>query len=85
MLVGNIEYTFPIVEVIKGAVFYDIGNVWKSSYDFDLGDLRSGVGAGVRIKTPIGPVRLDYGYGLDYESTDKDQNGMFYFSMTRGF
>ena len=85
MLIGNIEYTFPIIEVIKGAVFYDIGNVWKDSYDFDLGDLRSGVGAGLRIKTPIGPVRLDYGYGLDYEPTDKDQNGMFYFSMTRGF
>lgn len=85
MLVGNIEYTFPIIEVIKGAVFYDIGNVWEDSYDFDLNDLRAGVGVGVRIKTPIGPVKLDYGYGLDYESTDKDQNGMFYFSMTRGF
>lgn len=85
MLIGNIEFTFPIIEVIKGAVFYDIGNVWYDSYDFDLDDLSSGAGVGIRIKTPIGPVRLDYGYGLDYRDTDKDQNGMFYFSISRGF
>ena len=29
MLVGNIEYLYPIVDFIKGAVFYDVGNVWR--------------------------------------------------------
>ncbi|MEA3560243.1 MAG: outer membrane protein assembly factor BamA, partial [Candidatus Omnitrophota bacterium] len=52
MLIFNAECIFPIIEVIKGAVFYDIGNVWRDSYDFDLADLKSGVGLGVRVKTP---------------------------------
>ena len=62
---ANIEYTIPIVKDFKGAVFYDVGNVWKSKDDFDFGDLYSGVGVGIRLTTPIGPLRLDYGYGID--------------------
>jgi outer membrane protein insertion porin family len=82
MLIGNLEYTFPVIKNIKGAVFYDIGNVWS-----DIGDLgkdyKSSVGLGVRVKTPIGPVKVDYGYGLDYDPGDK--KGRFHFSMSRGF
>lgn len=62
---ANIEYIIPIVKELKGAVFYDLGNVWSSMDEFDLGDLFSGVGVGIRLATPIGPLRLDYGYGID--------------------
>ncbi|MEA3328828.1 MAG: outer membrane protein assembly factor BamA [Candidatus Omnitrophota bacterium] len=85
MLIFNAECTFPIIEVIKGAIFYDIGNVWRNSYQFNLTELKSGVGLGVRVKTPIGPIKFDYGYGLNYEDWDQDQNGRLYFSITRGF
>ena len=83
MLVGNAEYTFPVLKNIKGAVFYDVGNVWPEISDFG-NDFRSAVGVGVRVKTPLGPVKLDYGYGLDYEPGE-DDNGRFHFSMSRGF
>jgi len=85
MLVFNAECTFPIIEVVKGAVFYDVGNVWRDSYHVDFTELVSGVGAGVRVKTPIGPIKLDYGFGLNYRDWDANKNGQFYFSMSRGF
>ncbi len=64
--VANAEYTFPIWKrVIRGAFFYDVGNAWKETDQIDFNDLSSGVGAGVRMQTPIGPVNLDYGYGIE--------------------
>ena len=82
MLIGNLEYTFPVMKNIKGAVFYDIGNVWSDIGDMGK-DFKSSIGLGVRVKTPIGPVKVDYGYGLDYDPGDK--KGRFHFSMSRGF
>lgn len=84
MLIGNIEFTFPVAELIRGAVFYDIGNVWSDSHNFDLGDLRAGIGVGVRVKTPIGPLKLDWGYALDREDID-ERSWQVHFSIGRGF
>ncbi|MFA6078719.1 MAG: outer membrane protein assembly factor BamA [Candidatus Omnitrophota bacterium] len=86
LLIGNAELTFPIYEkLLKGAVFYDVGNVWRHAEDFAVGsNYRQGAGIGVRIKTPIGPVKLDYGYPLVNNYDDKKQ-GEFYFSMSHGF
>lgn len=86
ILVGNAEVTFPLYEnVLKGAIFYDVGNVWESTGDFmDFGELKSGAGIGVRVKTPVGPVRVDWGYPLS-ANYDKNDAGEFYFSMSRGF
>ena len=85
MLVGNVELSFPIYEkIIKGAIFYDVGSVWEDLEDFGQGDYKQGVGTGIRIKTPIGPLRLDWGYPLD-ENYDDPQEGEFYFSVSHGF
>ncbi len=46
-------------------VFYDAGNVWARSAGFDPTDLYRGVGIGVSIVTPVGPLGLDYAYALD--------------------
>jgi outer membrane translocation and assembly module TamA len=49
-----------------GAVaFLDSGNVWAESWGIRLGDLRYAVGTGLRYRTPIGPLRLDWGYQLN--------------------
>ncbi len=63
-LYGNAEIHFPIVEPLAGLIFYDTGQVWEESDNYNLKDLRSGVGAGIRFYTPIGPIRLDWGYKL---------------------
>ncbi len=77
---GTVEYSFPIVERIRGAVFYDVGSVWKESYEIDFGQLRSDVGIGVRLNLPIGPLRLDYGYPLQTVTGDSE-SGKIQFSV----
>ncbi len=87
VLIGNVELTFPIYEkVIKGAVFYDVGNVWRHVEDyFKLeGGFKQGVGTGIRVKTPIGPLKLDVGYPLSDNQDDKKQLE-WYFSVSQGF
>lgn len=57
------ELRFPIYKILGGVIFIDAGNVWQEYADVD-GALRWGIGAGLRLKTPLGSVRLDYGFKL---------------------
>jgi len=85
LLIGNAELSFPIYKnLIKGAVFYDIGNVWEDSGDLGQGGYKHGTGVGIRVKTPIGPVKVDWGYPLE-EISQEEQKGRFYFSVSHGF
>ena len=85
LLVGNIEYTIPLIDFVKLAAFFDVGNVWAKTEDFASSNLKSGTGVGLRVKTPIGPINLDYGYPLNDEPGQADRSGKFYFSVSRGF
>jgi len=85
MVIGNAEATFPVFkDVIKAAVFFDTGNVWAEADDFGFSDYKYGAGAGVRVKTPMGPLKLDWGYPIK-EVDGQEQKGRFYFSMSRDF
>ena len=85
-LLGSVEYTVPIIDIIKGAVFFDTGNVWSKAKDYGRGGLKSGFGPGLRVKTPIGPINLDYGFPLNKQSGEAHRkSGKFYFSVSRGF
>ena len=84
MLIGNAEYVFPIVEFLKGALFTDAGNVWQNESDFGKGGWRYSVGTGIRVKTPVGPVKLDYGFPLVVDEGEK-KVGRFHFSLSRAF
>lgn len=60
------EYQFPVVNPVHGLLFFDAGNTWNSSRDFNLNDLKKGMGLGVRLEIPLlGPVGFDYAYGVD--------------------
>ena len=61
----NIEIGRSLGSVLRVVVFIDAGNVYDSDNDFDIGSLRRSAGLGIRIVTPIGPIRLDYGFKLD--------------------
>lgn len=70
MLIFNFEIVFPLIKSagMKGVVFYDTGNTWDGGYY--LNDLRQTAGAGIRWYSPIGPLRLEYGYVLDRKESD---------------
>ncbi len=70
MLIANLEIIFPLIKSagMKGVIFYDTGNTWDGSYH--LNDLRQTVGAGIRWYSPIGPLRLEYGYVLDRKESE---------------
>jgi len=86
MLIGNIEYLYPLFNFLKVAAFYDIGNTWARMGDIGSGGFKSGIGLGLRIKTPIGPVMLDYGFPLNKEpGEEKKGGGRFHFNISHGF
>jgi len=85
LIVGNIEYTVPLLEFVKGALFIDSGNVWSKAQDIGDGGFKTGVGFGVRIKTPIGPLKLDYGIPMEIQPGKNKREGRFHFSMSHGF
>jgi outer membrane protein insertion porin family len=58
----TIEWTFPIIEKARGAVFYDTGFVNSDQWSFGFNHIASDIGIGLRLDLPIGPLRLDYGY-----------------------
>jgi hypothetical protein len=69
----NAEYRFPIFGNLGGTVFYDAAQVWKRPSDLRVvlegsDGLRQGVGVGLRYMTPIGPVRVEYGWPVDPRS-----------------
>jgi outer membrane protein insertion porin family len=73
---ASAEYSIPIVSFIRYAYFYDIGNVYPSSFRFDPGPGRrvidDDVGMGLRIILPVGggmPLRLDYGVPIMHDPT----------------
>jgi outer membrane protein insertion porin family len=62
VLVINNELRFPIWGFLGGSVFADTGNVFRRVRDIKPGNLTQTLGFGFRIKTPIGPIRLDFGF-----------------------
>lgn len=81
--VFNVEYTFPIVGELQGAIFADAGNLLPSAEDPGLDDLRYALGVGLRYKLPIGPIRLDYGFNPDPHL--HEDMGAFHFSFGFAF
>ena len=75
MLRGTAEYRFPIRNKVQGVVFYDIGYAWdkRDQKEFDLGLMESGYGLGLRVNSPLGPIKLDWGKGK--------QRSRFHFSF----
>ena len=67
LFIVNEEFRFPIWRFLRGVVFFDAGNVTSRLSEFDPLDLRTVLGAGIRIETPIGPIRFEYGWKLDRE------------------
>ncbi|OGW28145.1 MAG: outer membrane protein assembly factor BamA [Nitrospirae bacterium GWC2_42_7] len=64
-VMGNIEMRTSIGRGFGIVPFFDMGNVWVDSKDMDLTDLKYTAGIGLRYNTPVGPIRIDYGFKLN--------------------
>jgi len=85
-VVANVEVRFPLFADagVYGVVFFDTGDAWAEGEDVDLGNLRQSAGTGVRWLSPMGPIRLEYGWILDPQPTDQS-TGNWEFSMASAF
>lgn len=79
LFILNGEWRFPIWKRLRGVVFYDAGNVYYALRDLDPTDLRHAAGIGLRLSTPIGPLRLEYGRKLDREAGES--SGELFFAI----
>jgi outer membrane protein insertion porin family len=86
MGVMNIEYRFPIFSnikktIIQGFLFYDVGGAWKRK---EIGKkFYQSVGFGIRMPTPILPIKLDWAYRLDGSKGKGKGELKFYFTLGR--
>jgi outer membrane protein insertion porin family len=78
---ATIEWTFPIIEKARGALFYDTGFVNSSAWSFGFNHMASDIGIGLRLDLPIGPLRLDYGYPVMRDG----YNGGGHFNFNVGY
>lgn len=58
------ELRYPITGPLSGVLFMDLGNIWSRVNGQRLDQLEAAAGAGLRFRTPIGPIRLDFGWPL---------------------
>lgn len=81
MAVFSFELIFPFIKDagMKGVLFYDAGNTWNNAYYID--DLRQSVGCGIRWYSPIGPLRLEYGYVINRRGLNDDTSGRLEFTI----
>lgn len=76
MLTATAEYRFPVAKKVQGVVFTDIGKAWNGE-GYKLNDLEASAGVGVRVTTPIGPIRIDYAQGSNGGKTHFSFGGQF--------
>jgi outer membrane protein insertion porin family len=85
MWYSNIEYIFPLMKEagLNGVVFFDIGKNMAEDVDWSVQDYNKATGLEVRWISPMGPLRLVWGYNLDPKG-DEDTS-VWDFSIGGGF
>ncbi|MGE5894701.1 MAG: outer membrane protein assembly factor BamA, partial [bacterium] len=80
-VIFNAEFIFPIIPQarLKGLTFFDLGRAYGVNEDFDPNELRYTAGLGIRWISPIGPLRLEWGYNLDRKPDEKQSKFEFTF------
>ncbi len=76
----NAEYRFPIPFLISdlgGAFFYDTGTTFPRLSDFNFGDFTHTAGFGFRYETPLGPIRVDFGFNLNRQPHESHSKVFF--------
>jgi outer membrane protein assembly factor BamA len=79
LLEGSVEIRQPLMTIrnmpIGGVVFLDGGDVTKTVSEIDPANLHLAAGGGLRVKTAIGPIRVDIAYRLNRTGADEPDPG----------
>jgi outer membrane protein insertion porin family len=80
---GSAEYSIPIIEQLRLAIFYDVGNVMSSPYSYDFSNFDDNWGVGIRLNLgrQLGPLRLDYGIPIHHDQYNSG-SGQFQFNVS---
>ena len=64
---GNVECLFPLLDQLKlnGVAFFDAGNSWNVSESPLMTQFKAGAGLGIRWISPMGPIRIEYGWKIN--------------------
>jgi outer membrane protein insertion porin family len=69
---ASVEYRFPLFSVLSGALFVDVGSDLGTTTEpaevLNKNGTGVGYGVGVRVQSPLGPIRIDYGLNDDGDS-----------------
>ncbi|MEH2223302.1 BamA/TamA family outer membrane protein [Nostoc sp.] len=69
---ASVEYRFPVFSVVSGALFFDLGSdlgtSTRAAEVLNKNGSGFGYGLGVRVQSPLGPIRIDYGINDDGDS-----------------
>ena len=82
---ATLEYTVPIWDKVRGAVFYDWGVVNLDALDFDTSGYNDNWGIGIRLDLPGFPLHLDYAWPITYDEQWQDGKGRFNFLIGHTF
>lgn len=68
-LILNFELIYPLVPSVGLSLvtFYDAGEAFDDDDPIELAELRQAIGWGIRWRSPIAPIRIEFGYPLDRE------------------
>lgn len=95
----SLEVRFPLVSILQGGLFVDAGNVWADPQDFTFARFSRGfrnrqynplnaawgIGVGLRVKTPVGPFRFDYGFKVGSGRAPGDPAGSLHVALGQAF
>ena len=80
-VVNNLELIFPLINSagFRGVVFYDIGQAFDDNESIGIDQMRQGWGYGVRWMSPLGPIRVEFGYPINRQPGERGVQTMFSF------
>ncbi len=73
------EAIFPLIKNINlnGVLFFDMGNVWDLKTGFQSADIRKSIGFGLKWFSPLGPLRIEWGYNINRKKDEDSSNFNF--------
>ena len=85
LIILNGEVRMPVWKSVGVVGFVDTGNVFAKANQLDLAELRTSIGFGIRFKSPVGPLRFDYGFKLGTVLPTDHRRAEFHFSLGEAF